>query len=207
MTSILKEFTTKEEIIAWLEKLNIVKYTISEDLKVSVYQDIKIRGVRGFLPVVFDVIEGNFDASFCFLVTFRNFPNKISKNLNVSHNKLKSFENCPSLIGGNIICHSNKDMNSFKGIQSEINGDLDISNCSFSNFLDFPNLIKGNLHASINKFSTLDTPEEIVIEGSADFSTNKITSENCKLLIKGNLSLSDNPVEPADDDIKENAMW
>ena len=198
----MAEERTKEE---WLKLWGVTEYRDTPD-GVDVDGDVTIRGVKGNLPVRFNVVKGNFQARFCFLQSWTNFPSIITGDMDASHNSFKNFEGHRTKVGGNFIVHSNRELSAFTGIQREINGDLDISNCKFSLLASFPEKIGGSLFASKNTFSSLNTSQTIEIVGDADFSSNKIITEDVRIKVGKKLDLSDNPINP-DDDLKEKANW
>lgn len=193
---------TKEE---WLQLWGVTNYKETPN-GIDVEGDVVVRGIKGSLPIKFNSVNGNFQARFCFLANWNNFPKVVSGNMDVSHNSFKNFEGYSTQVGGNFIIHSNRNLNIFTGIQKIINGDLDVSNCNFSILTGCPEKICGNLFASKNLFASLNTSHTIEVIGDADFSSNKIITEDVKIKVTGSLDLSDNPINP-DDDLKENATW
>ena len=80
--------TTKQEIISWLDKMNITNYTINKDLSVDVDSNVNINN-RNLtkIPIKFNKVSGYF---FC------------------HNNKLTSLVGCPTNVNGDFYCHNNK---------------------------------------------------------------------------------------------------
>ena len=88
-TKYIKEsLSTKQEIISWLDKMNITNYTINKDLSVDVDSNVNINN-RNLtkIPIKFNKVSGSF---YC------------------SNNNLTSLVGCPTTVSGSFYCHNNK---------------------------------------------------------------------------------------------------
>ena len=88
-TEYIKEsLSTKQEIISWLDKMNITNYTINKDLSVDVDSNVNINN-RNLtkIPIKFNKVSGSF---YC------------------SNNNLTSLVGCPTTVNGGFYCHNNK---------------------------------------------------------------------------------------------------
>ena len=74
----------KEEIVSWLSKYKITKYTIDDNLVVDVDEYVWLRSKNlTSLPFQFGIVHGYFSCH---------------------HNQLTSLEHCPKVVKGNFDC-------------------------------------------------------------------------------------------------------
>lgn len=126
---------SEEEIIEFLEKVGVTKYTIRKDLTVDVHQKLNIvyENIRRF-PVVFHSIEGGVILTANKLETLEGLPNEIFGDLDISNNLLRSLEHCPKII----------------------HGDFDASECYIDNIKNSPKEVMGDVNLEGNYIKTLD---------------------------------------------------
>ena len=78
----------KQEIIDWLDKMNIFNYSLRDDLTVDVDGSVFLFNKNlKVIPVQFGIVKGDF---YCF------------------RNNLKSLEGSPKTVGGHFSCYENK---------------------------------------------------------------------------------------------------
>lgn len=180
-------FTTKEEIKDWLNKLEITKYTIRDDLTVDVFETISLAYLycKDYIPVQFGIIEGDFNCSYCELTTLKGCPDIVKGNFNCRRNSLTTLKYFPQYIDGNIDCSGN-DLTSLKGVPEIINGTFCCSFNQLTNLIEGPKIVKGDFNCSVNKLITLEGCPEI---GKTFYlNHNKLTSlKYCPKNIKENL--------------------
>jgi hypothetical protein len=116
--------TTKPEIIKWLKKMGIKKYTINSDseLTVDVDGDVELsyRKLKE-IPVQFGKVDGYFSCSNTNLNNLEGCPGSVGGSFYCSDNNLNSLEHCPSSVGGYFWCDNNN-LNSLKGCPSSVGG-------------------------------------------------------------------------------------
>ena len=128
-------FKTREEVEAWLRKMDIENHTINEDLTVDVDGDVNISDTKmGRLPVQFGVVGGDFKCYSNQLTSLEGAPREVGGIFNCSDNKLTSLEGAPREVGGNFSCLNNK-LTSLKGAPREVGGNF---NCRYNNFDEEP---------------------------------------------------------------------
>lgn len=139
---------SKEEIEIWLNGMNIVDYTINNDLTVDVDGDVWLDNKNLIeIPLQFNIVTGVFYCSINYLTSLKGCPNecwsflckenqisnlkyapKIVKRAFIcSHNKLISLEGCPSNFEGDLFIDHNPDLKSLKYLplkSNSINGDV-----------------------------------------------------------------------------------
>ena len=96
---------TKSEISLWLDKYDIVNYTINDDLTVDVAGSVYLgnRGLRT-IPIQFGKVNGDF---YCFsnnLTSLVGCPREVGGHFFCNNNQLKSLVGCPSIIRGGFEC-------------------------------------------------------------------------------------------------------
>jgi hypothetical protein len=100
---------TKDEIEAWLDKMQITNYKINDDLSVNVHGDVMLHN-RYFnkIPVQFGIINGDFIIDYNCLTSLKGGPTIVTGNFDCSHNRLESLEYCPKEVGGIFVFRGNK---------------------------------------------------------------------------------------------------
>lgn len=166
--------------------------------------NVKIVGVWDRLPITFGKIDGTFDCSRVGLKSMVNMPTLVIGDFLASANKFITCDGMPTVCG-KINLSGNKLLKDFRGLPAETTDDIDVSNCGVHSHYGLPKLIKGNLSATNNEFRTI--PEGIEVHGDADFTSNKIITDQTGSKITGKIWLDDNPCTAENDNIKENAIW
>lgn len=96
---------TKNEIIDWLTNYsNVLEKNIifNEDNSVNINQTIDIYNLKiKELPFKFNVINGDFMANDIGLISFKNFPNYITKSFSAYGNDFQSTNEIPLKVFGN----------------------------------------------------------------------------------------------------------
>ena len=92
---------TKEEIEEWLNKMQIKKYTINDDLTVDVdgYVNISRKNLTE-IPFQFGKVYGYFDCSVNKLTSLKGCPIYVNGQFWCDMNKLKNLDNCPEHVSG-----------------------------------------------------------------------------------------------------------
>lgn len=155
-------FTTKEEIKDWLNKLEITKYTIKDDLTVDVFETISLNYLfcKDYIPVQFGIIEGDFSCSYCELITLKGCPNRVKGSFHCQRNFLTTLKYFPQHIEADIDCSGNN-LTTLKGIPEVINGKFCCSFNQLTNLIEGPKIVKGDFDCSGNKLITLEGCPEI----------------------------------------------
>ena len=96
------------------EELGIEKYTINKDGSIDVHQSVYIIGDYTKIPIKFNIVNGNFDCSDNNLKTLENAPNEVYGNVILNGNQLTNLIGCPSIITGDLYVLMN-DLRSLEG--------------------------------------------------------------------------------------------
>ena len=95
------------------------------DGRMDIYRSVEITSNLSKIPVPIGRVEGDFIASNIGLTTLENGPTEVSKNFDVTRNKITSLYHAPKKVGKNAYLSSNK-LTTIKGDLSEVGGDLSI---------------------------------------------------------------------------------
>ncbi len=92
-----------------LEKYNIYKYTINDDLSVDVdgMVDLYDKGLTK-MPVKFRNASGDFYCNGNKLTSLEGCPEEVSGNFFCGHNQLTSLKYCPASVSGDFSCVANE---------------------------------------------------------------------------------------------------
>lgn len=141
----------------FLSENNITEYKILEDMSVDVFQDVVINSTfMKILPVTFNHIHGNFTCTgHVLLKTFQNYPRIIEGNLNCSNNRHNTFRFSPQIIKGNLNCDNNR-IRTFKRFPEHVGGSVSCNYNELHYFEFSPQFINGDFYFARNKFKSLD---------------------------------------------------
>lgn len=104
-------FESKEEIMSWLDEMEIKKYTINDDLSVDVKGDVLVhRTDLKHLPVRFGKVSGNFTL--------------------YGNTKMKTLEGCPSEVGKGFACNYMYSLTSLEYCPKIIKGGIESMTCN-----------------------------------------------------------------------------
>jgi len=91
------------------KEYNIKNYTINQDGSIDVDGDVNIVDGRiCVLPLIFNIVNGNFDCSNNYLTTLERSPKYVSGDFKCNANQLITLKGAPQYIGGDFVCSSNK---------------------------------------------------------------------------------------------------
>ncbi len=100
---------TKEEVKKWLDKYNVKKYTINEDLTVDVHGNVSLYNKKlKSIDIQFNKIKGGFNCSGNKLTSLKGCPKEVIEFFNCQDNELISLEGCPKEVGGFFYCQRNE---------------------------------------------------------------------------------------------------
>jgi len=100
---------TKSEIIKWLNKYKVFKYTINDDLTIDVDGDVVLYNKQlTSIPVKFNKVNGYFYCAYNNLTTLEGCPKEVNGYFDCYNNKLTTLEGCPKVVNGNFDCSNNK---------------------------------------------------------------------------------------------------
>lgn len=92
-------FNNKNDIKDWLDKYNIKKYTINNDLTVNVDGNVNLSGKQIFeIPFQFNIVNGSFNISFASIKSLLGSPYIVNGQFICSHNYLHSLKYIPRFI-------------------------------------------------------------------------------------------------------------
>lgn len=187
-------FDNKNDIINWLEKLNIKEYTIDNELVVDVQGDVLLEYCKSFIPVQFGIINGNFNCCDLELSSLKGSPREVYGDFNCSFNKLKSLEHCPLIIQGDFYCNCNL-LKSLKGCPDILKGSFNCNHNKLKTLLYCAEEIGGDFSCQNNKLVSLKGCPK-VINKNFYCSNNMLTSlEGCPSVINGTLNCCDNKLK------------
>ncbi len=100
---------TKEEIIDWLDKYNIINYTINEDLTVDVADNVNLYNKElTSIGVNFNNIYGNFNCGENKLKSLKGSPKVVTLDFICINNNLENLEFMPEKVGRYFGCNKNQ---------------------------------------------------------------------------------------------------
>jgi len=144
-----KELKTEEEIIDFIEKkLDISRnyVTFRNDGAVDIDAMVDFHGLKmDKLPFKFGKVTNNFIVNDSKLKTLENFPDEVEGNLNLKGNDITSLKGCPKIVGGSLFIGACDRLTSLEGISEEL-GALNIRRCRGLKSLH-------NIHKYIKKFN------------------------------------------------------
>ena len=109
----------KSDIISWLDKYGIKKYTINDDLTVDVAEYVNLVLFRiNKIHIQFNKVNGYFNCSNNQLTSLEGCPKIVNGRFNCSYNKLTSLKYLPDVIEGYLWCDYNlKDSVEYKAYE------------------------------------------------------------------------------------------
>lgn len=185
----------KKDIEMWLNKMNIFKYNIKEDLTVDVEGNVNIGNKKlHSIPIKFGKINGFFICSSNMLTDLQNIPDKILGYFDCSFNNLTNLNEMSNIyIKSSFLCNNNN-LTSLQGCPDVINGDFNCSKNNLSNLLFSPQEINGNFNCNNNIITSLQHCPP-TIKKNFYCSHNKISSfQYCPKEINGNFYIDYNPI-------------
>lgn len=157
-----KELKTEEEIIEFcVKKLGISKsYLTFRDGVVDVDYLVDFHSLKmDKLPFKFGKVKNNFIVNDSKLKTLDNFPDEVEGNLNLKGNDITSLKGCPKIVGGTLFIGACDKITSLEGISEEL-GALNIRRCRGLKSLH-------NIHKYIKKFNyTANVVNQNVLGGT-----------------------------------------
>lgn len=193
----------KEElntIEKWLKFQDIYEYEITEK-GVRIDQDIRLKGVVGHLPFEIIEISGNVDISYNPIISFRNFPKTLPKNLKANGINIRSLTGMP-VVKGNMSFDSCKSLVDISAMQEVVWGDLSFYGCSVKNInLPKTKTVHGDVNLSNNGTSSISIDTNVEFFGSVSLSENLITNHHLftDKLKSSNINFSGNPCTAQDE--------
>jgi len=115
---------TKDDIKAWLDSMEIVKYTINDDLTVDVDGPVRLAHNNLVeIPVQFGVVSGYFNCMRNQLISLKGCPKIVIGDFNCCYNQLTSLVDCPERVLGDFICSINP-IQDLQNFNTHISGKL-----------------------------------------------------------------------------------
>lgn len=148
---------TKESIAEWLDKYEIVNYTINADLTVDVAGDVSLNNnyFVGRLPLNFGVVSGYFSCYENYLTSLAGCPEKVGDYFNCGKNRLWNLRGCPKYIGDYFSCDNN-DLTSLVGCPTEIKNGFYCSDNRLESLIGGPVEVGGEFLCMNNKLVNLE---------------------------------------------------
>ena len=191
-------FNNKKEIEDWLNKLEVKKYIINDNLVVDVIASVDIQSDNlKYLPVKFGHVTGSFSCAFSSLISLKGSPDRVDGHFDCSHNSLNSLKYLPPIIGSYLNC-SNNELISLKFCNPIVNGGFYCKNNKLKTLEFGPTEVDGDFDCSMNKLKSL-TYSSLIIKGSYFCRDNKIVSlKGCPFEINGELNCTHNKLTSLD---------
>ena len=172
-------------IHAVCKKYNIVNYVIN-DYIVDVDGDVNFYSIQlTKIPLVFNIVSGNFDCSSNKLTTLEGSPQSVGGNFDCSFNQLTTLKGSPKEVGRDFKCNYNH-LTTLEGGPKEVGGHFDCDSNKLITLLGSPKEVGGDFSCCNNKLTTLKGGPEYV---GGDFycytNSLEITPLEYKGVIKG----------------------
>lgn len=150
----------KEDIINWLNIMNVEKYSINNNLTINVNGDVFLNEKSlTEIPIQFHIVNGSFYCQNNNLTTLKGCPKIVKSEFNCSKNSLTNLKGCPKTTLDGFICNDNK-ITSLRYCPKKVSTIFNVGNNCLNdlNYLPYLNYIKyfifsGNL---IDKDSLLN---------------------------------------------------
>lgn len=192
----IHKLSTKNEIINWLDSVEIKKCIINDDLTVDVNGEVNLVNKNlTFLPIQFGKVKGDFDCAQNQLSSFDGFPTRISGYFNCYQNQFATLEGMPKV--GHDIEVSFNQLISLKGSPKKVKGSFYCQGNLLQTLEGGPQIIEGSFIATKNKLKNLiGCPQEV--ENKYYLNNNELVSLEGLPLMTHSLDLSDNHLESLD---------
>lgn len=191
--------TNKDAIKAWLDKYQIEKYTINEDMTVDVDGDVLLgrKGLKS-IDVQFNHVHGKFWCHDNELTSLLGCPHIVEEGFLCDSNQLTSLEYCPEIVKGLFCCSDNK-ITSLKYSPKQEKGYFDCSFNQLTSLEGCPNIINGEFICNDNQLTSLIHGPSIV-HGHYECNNNQITFLNiAPKVVDGSFYCHNNPIEHVND--------
>ena len=100
----------KQEIYDYLDELDVLDYTINDDLTVDSRYNVNLYHMimEDELPFNFNHVKGIFEIDSNDLTSLKGCPKIVGKEFYCNDNRLTSLKGCPKSVGGTFNCDNNK---------------------------------------------------------------------------------------------------
>ena len=100
----------KQEIYDYLDELDVLDYTINDDLTVDSRYNVNLYHMimEDELPFNFNHVKGIFEIDSNDLTSLKGCPKIVGKGFYCNDNQLTSLKGCPKSVGGTFNCDNNK---------------------------------------------------------------------------------------------------
>ena len=100
----------KQEIYDYLDELDVLDYTINDDLTVDSRYNVNLYHMimEDELPFNFNHVKGIFEIDSNDLTSLKGCPKIVGKEFYCNDNQLTSLKGCPKSVGGTFNCDNNK---------------------------------------------------------------------------------------------------
>jgi len=168
----------KNDIIHWLNLMNINKYIINDNLIVDVQGDVLLKesSYKNYIPIQFGVIHGHFCCPNLNLLSLKGSPHKVYGDFDCTGNKLTSLKGGPEEVLGNFLCGNNSlsslkysprivqnsffcaknNLTSLEYITNKIGQTIDCSNNNLITLKGCPDIINRDFNCSRNQLRTFE---------------------------------------------------
>ena len=144
---------SKEDIKAWLEKYEVKRYEIHDDLTVSLNSDLDLYdiGIQA-IPIKFRKTK-SIDAGGNHLTYIDWAPEFVDGYFDIRSNRIKSLEGGPKEVTGDYIGGFNQ-LTTLKGIAETINGGLFVNNNNIDSIEFLPKIVSKSICLDYNKIAS-----------------------------------------------------
>lgn len=191
-------FTKKEDIISWLNSVEIENYHLIKNSEygwvVNVDGDVILNLKKiGYFPVKFNDVKGDFSCVNCKLRSLKGGPEMVEGNFTCNLNFLTTLEFSPSVVqksyyckanlitnlvgiksvGHSLMCSFNVKLTSLEGAPEVVHGDFNCSSSKLKNLIGGPKIVHMSYGCANSSLKSLEgCPSHVGHE--FDFSRNKI---------------------------------
>lgn len=124
MIKLFEQYNDYNQVKDWLDEMEVLNYTINDDLTVDVDGDVDMGYKRlTEIPVQFGVVKGDFDINNNKLTSLKGCPNRVENSFFCNRNELTSLEGGPMYVDNYYKCSANK-LTTLKGSPEYVGGDF-----------------------------------------------------------------------------------
>jgi hypothetical protein len=172
---------------------DIVNYFINEDYSIDIFDNVNLIKPIKKLPVKIKICASDFICKQNELITLKNFPSGVIKNINISYNKLKYLKGLPKEVYGDLLCNNNM-LTTLEYCSDIIQGDFDCSGNKLTDLKYSPSFVKENYICEFNKLKSLfGVPEKINKDFSCSYNELE-TLQYAPKYVAGDFSCGNNPL-------------
>ena len=147
----------KQEIYDYLDELDVLDYTINDDLTVDSRYNVNLYHMimEDELPFNFNHVKGIFEIDSNDLTSLKGCPKIVGKGFYCNDNLLTTLENGPVEANGGYYCENNQ-LTSLKGCPKSVGGTFNCDNNKLTSLEHSPKNVGDNFYCEDNYIYNLD---------------------------------------------------